>query len=55
MAKDYDSAGVYFLSIEEFEWRPGSDDSLELAHKKEEARLQKPEAPESPPLSKELR
>ncbi len=25
MAKDVDSAGVYFLSIEEFEWRPERD------------------------------
>ena len=25
MATDFDSAGVYFLSVGEFEWRPGQD------------------------------
>lgn len=34
MARDIDSAGVYFLSVEEFEWRPEHDKPDEPAGKK---------------------
>jgi len=34
MATDFDSAGVYFLSVEEFEWRPGPDNPDDSAGKK---------------------
>ena len=36
MATDFDSAGVYFLSVEEFEWRPGQDNPDDSAGKKSE-------------------
>ena len=34
MATDFDSAGVYFLSVEEFEWRPRQDNPDGSAGKK---------------------
>ncbi len=34
MATDFDSAGVYFLSVEEFEWRPKQDNRNDSAGKK---------------------
>ena len=37
MATDFDSAGVYFLSVEEFEWRPGPDNPDGSAGKKSRA------------------
>jgi len=37
VAKDLDSAGVYFLSVEEFEWRPRRDESDEPAVKTKQA------------------
>ena len=37
MAKDLDSAGVYFLSVEEFERRPRRDRKDEPAAEKEQA------------------
>ncbi len=37
VAKDLDSAGVYFLSVEEFEWRPGHGDSAEPTVKTKQA------------------
>jgi len=39
MAKDLDSAGVYFLSVEDFEWRPErtSPDEPAGEKKKEDA------------------
>ena len=36
MATDFDSAGVYFLSVGEFEWRPGQDNPDGSAGKKSE-------------------
>ena len=36
MATDFDSAGVYFLIVEEFEWRPGPDNPDGSAGKKSE-------------------
>ena len=38
MATDLDSAGVYFLSVEEFEWRPEHDNPDEPAGKKKKSR-----------------
>lgn len=38
MARDIDSAGVYFLSVEEFEWRPEHDRPDEpVGEKKQDA------------------
>jgi len=37
VAKDLDSAGVYFLSVEEFEWRPGNAVSAEPTEKTKQA------------------
>ena len=37
MVTDIDSAGVYFLSVEEFEWRPGQDNPNDSAGKKSES------------------
>ena len=34
MATDFDSAGVYFVSVEEFEWRPKQDKPEDSAGKK---------------------
>ena len=34
MATNFDSAGVYFLSVEEFEWRPRQDNPDGSAGKK---------------------
>ena len=37
VAKDLDSAGVYFSSVEEFEWRQGQGDSDEPTAKRQQA------------------
>jgi hypothetical protein len=37
VAKDLDSAGVYFLSVEEFEWRPRQGGSDEPTAKSKQA------------------
>lgn len=36
MARDIDSAGVYFLSVEDFEWRPERPSPDESAEEKKE-------------------
>ena len=37
MATDFDSAGVYFLSVEEFEWRPDNNNPDDSSGKKSRA------------------
>ena len=40
VSKDFDSSGVYFLRIEEFEWRPRHDDSNERSSKKKKRAIE---------------
>ena len=37
MPKDLDSAGVYFMSVADFHWRPGRDDPDQPADEKKRA------------------